>query len=241
MAAKSFEVEGIGTVHVYKRKGAASLRLSIAADGKIRVTVPAWATFSAGLSFAKSRSDWIRQNTPARGGILQHGQHVGKAHRLVFSSSGSGAVRTRLAGSEIRIIRPEGMTITHRDAQLAAHKASIRALRTQAEKLLPGRLRSLAEKYGFSFESVQVKQLKGRWGSCDSKKRITLNLFLMQLPWHLIDYVLVHELTHTKHLDHSKEFWNEFLRHEPKAKVYRTQIRAHKPILETIDTRPLVT
>lgn len=240
MAAKSFEIENVGTVHVYKRKGVRNLRLSIAADGKVRVTVPAWATYASGLEFAVSRSQWIRTNKPAVRGLLQHGQHIGKAHRLKFESMPGHEVRTRIAGSDIRIIRPPGIHITHPQSQKAAHRASIRALRTQAEKLLPVRLRQLAEKYGFEYSEVQVKQLKGRWGSCDTKKRITLNLFLMQLPWHLIDYVLVHELTHTKHLDHSADFWNEFLRHEPRAKDYRKQIRVHKPILETIEVAPVM-
>jgi hypothetical protein len=56
----------------------------------------------------------------------------------------------------------------------------------------------------------------------------------MQLPWQLIDYVLLHELTHTKHLNHGDDFWQEFLRHEPAAKALRKIIKTHKPILEPI-------
>jgi predicted metal-dependent hydrolase len=235
---KEFELDSVGTVHVYKRKGAKTLRLSIASDGKVKVTVPFWATYNAGLEFADSKKSWIQLNRPDRPGLLGHGQHIGKAHRLVFDHTESGELRTRIAGSEIRIGRPKGMMITHPDVQQAAHKASIRALRTQAQKLLPVRIKQLADKYGFEYSSVQVKQLTGRWGSCDTHKRITLNLFLMQLPWHLIDYVLIHELTHTKHLNHSADFWAEFMRHEPRAKLYRKEIRTHKPILVAGEAKP---
>jgi predicted metal-dependent hydrolase len=79
MAAKSFELKEVGTVHVYKRKGAKSLRLSITSDGKVRVTIPAWATFAAGVDFAHSRASWIRNNKPTQRGMLVHGQHIGKA------------------------------------------------------------------------------------------------------------------------------------------------------------------
>lgn len=240
MAVKLFQIDNIGTVHVYKRKGVRSLRLSIASDGKVRVTIPFWSSYAAGLDFVQSRADWIEANKPDTGGLLAGGQHIGKAHRLVFESATSETVRTRLAGSEIRIIRPADMPAGHPEVQRSARRASIRALRTQAEKLLPVRLRQLADKYGFEYNSVSVKQLKGRWGSCDTHKHITLNLFLMQLPWHLIDYVLLHELTHTKHLNHGADFWDEFLGHEPRAKDYRKQIRAHKPILETVDVAPAV-
>lgn len=233
MAVKAFEVEPIGTVHVYKRKGARSLRLSIASDGKVRVTVPSWATYADALSFVNSKSLWIQKNIPVRQELLRSGMHVGKAHRLIFDTSAVTDIRSRIAGSEIRITRPLGTLVSDEAVQQAAHKACIRGLRTEAQKLLPVRLRELATKYGFQYKSVQIKQLKGRWGSCDSHQHITLNLFLMQLPWHLIDYVLIHELTHTKHLDHSAAFWAEFMRHEPRAKLYRKAIRIHKPILET--------
>jgi predicted metal-dependent hydrolase len=233
MAVKSFDLQSVGTIHVYKRKGTKSLRLSIASDGKVRVTVPSWATYSDALRFVNSKTAWIQNNLPEKQGMLRSGLHIGKAHRLVFESSDDTAVRTRIAGSEIRIIRPTALSITDAAVQQAAHKACIRALRTEAQKLLPVRLKQLAVKYEFEYNSVQVKQLKGRWGSCDTHKHITLNLFLMQLPWHLIDYVLLHELTHTKHLNHSEAFWNEFLRHEPRAKQYRKAIRTHKPVLES--------
>jgi predicted metal-dependent hydrolase len=241
MAAKSFALEAIGTtVHVYKRRGTKSLRLSIAPDGKVRLTIPFWATYAAAMEFAHSRAGWIQDNMPAVAVQLKSGQHIGKAHRLVFMTADTEVVRTRIAGSEIRIIRPIGWSSDHPEVQAAAEKACIKALRVQASKLLPVRLRLLADKYGFEYASVGVKQLKGRWGSCDSHQKITLNLFLMQLPWTLIDYVLVHELVHTRHLNHSADFWGEFLRHEPRAKLYRQQIRTHKPILEPVDVRAAV-
>jgi predicted metal-dependent hydrolase len=124
-----------------------------------------------------------------------------------------------------------GMAPTHQEVQKAAERASLKALRNQAEALLPGRLKQLADTMGFEYNSVRVKRLTGRWGSCDRNKDIVLNLFLMQLPWQLIDYVLIHELTHTKHLNHSAEFWAEMTRHEPRAKYLRRVIRRYKPVL----------
>lgn len=235
MPAKQYNIDNIGAVHVYKRRGVKNMRLSVAADGKVRVTIPFWATYASAVGFAESRSQWIQSNLPQPTALLAHGQHIGKAHRLYFEAGDVEQVRTRLSGSEIRIIRPRQQYITHPDVQAAARRASIRALRVETEKLLPGRLKQLADNYGFTYSDIQVKQLKGRWGSCDNHRRITLNLFLMQLPWPLIDYVLLHELTHTKHMNHGPEFWHEFLRHEPRAKVYRTQIRRHKPILEATE------
>jgi predicted metal-dependent hydrolase len=115
--------------------------------------------------------------------------------------------------------------------QNAARKASIRALRKEAEVLLPQRLQTLAQQTGLGYASVTVKQLKSRWGSCSADKDITLNLFLMQLPWHLIDYVLIHELTHTKVMRHGPPFWAEMESHLAGAKALRKEISKQQPIL----------
>lgn len=233
MPVKEYDLASIGIISIHKRRGAKTLRLSIAADGKIRVTIPSWARYSDGVQYAESKAAWIRLHLPQPTAILMSGQHIGKAHRLLFIS-GKGAVRSRLSGADIVITHPPGTDLAASTIQEVAHKACIRALRLEAQKLLPVRLRTLANTYGFSYTSVSVKQLKGRWGSCDSKQRVVLNLFLMQLPWQLIDYVLVHELVHTEHLNHGPEFWQRFLQHEPRAKYLRTQIRTHKPILEAV-------
>jgi hypothetical protein len=108
----------------------------------------------------------------------------------------------------------------------------VRALRAQAEASLPGRLGELAGRYGFSFRSVAVKQLTGRWGSCDSKQNIVLNLYLMQLPWELIDYVLLHELTHTRIMKHGPEFWTARSDLLPDAKARRQVMKQYRPAVQ---------
>src|SRR5207245_10741873 len=113
--------------------------------------------------------------------------------------------------------------------QKAAKAACVRALRVQAERLLAQRLRALADLYQFEYRSASIKQLKSRWGSCDADAAIVLNLFLIQLPWHLIDYVLLHELAHTKALHHGPDFWQELERCLPHAKQLRREIKQYNP------------
>lgn len=234
MAVKFFELDDIGTVRIQKRSGSRNLRLSIAPTGEIRVSIPAWSSYQTGVDFARSRADWIIRNKPAREAPLGHGHRIGKAHRLAFVTAATDTPSSRLIGTEIRISRPHGMAGTHPEVQKVARRASIRALRAQAEALLPKRLRQLADEFGFDYQSVSIKQLKGRWGSCDNSQNIVLNLYLMQLSWQLIDYVLVHELVHTKFLNHGEDFWGEFQKHKPTAKQLRAEIRRHKPVLSPV-------
>ncbi len=80
--------------------------------------------------------------------------------------------------------------------------------RQRAEERLPTRLKELAAALGVAPAGVQIRAQKSRWGSCSSNGRISLNWRLVLLPLKLADYVLVHELCHLRHMDHSEDFWN---------------------------------
>lgn len=215
---------------LYKRKSIGSIRLSIGARGQVKVTMPYWVPYQAGVQFAKSRQDWILEHLDTRTGALQHGQTIGKSHRLIFEASPvNERVVSRVSEDIVRITHPIACTVSDPSVQTAAEKASIRALRSQAEADLPGRLRALASMHDFSYKSVQVKQLTGRWGSCDSQQNIVLNLFLMELPWTLIDYVLLHELTHTNVLRHGPDFWKAMKTVLPDVQVRRKAIKVYRP------------
>lgn len=231
MATKQVSLETIGTITLYKRRGNRSLRLSLAANGEVRVSMPHWLPYKAGEAFAISRTAWILANRAKAGdGNVTHGRQIGKAHRLYFAASPEAEkIATRLRPNEIYITHPASFSITHPAVQNAARSASLRALRKEAEILLPQRLHMLSQKTGLTYTSVDVKHLKRRWGSCSSSKEITLNIFLMQLPWHLIDYVLLHELAHTRVMRHGAPFWQELEKHVPRAKALRKEINQHQP------------
>jgi predicted metal-dependent hydrolase len=129
----------------------------------------------------------------------------------------------------VEVHYPAGTTITDPAVQAMANRASIRALRAQAETLLPQRLKSLSTQNQISYRSVNIRHLKSRWGSCDQQANITLNLFLIQLPWDLIDYVLLHELTHTKILKHGPEFWQAMTDVMPEVKQTRQRLKNYSP------------
>jgi predicted metal-dependent hydrolase len=82
-----------------------------------------------------------------------------------------------------------------------------RAWRKQAKEYLPKRVEELAAKHKFDHKKVAVKNSKTRWGSCSFDNSINLSLHLMRLPDHLVDYVILHELVHTKIKNHSRDFW----------------------------------
>jgi predicted metal-dependent hydrolase len=234
MPSKNFILDGDLPVTVYKRRTNRNLRLSITPSGQVRVSIPAWAPYRAGLDFARSRQTWIRaQHSPLK--PLAHGQAVGKAHHLQFVPKNVATkASSRVYDTSIVISHPATAEPGAAQVQHVAREASVRALRAQAEQLLPQRLASLAQTHGFTYASVSVKRLKSRWGSCDQQANIVLNLFLMQLPWNLIDYVLLHELTHTNILRHGPDFWQALEAVLPNMAVLKKAIRECQPVLDTI-------
>ncbi len=74
---------------------------------------------------------------------------------------------------------------------------------------LARRLDELAEKYNFSYNRVCIRNQKSRWGSCSAKNNINLNIGLTRIPEELRDYVILHELVHTRVKNHSRIFWVE--------------------------------
>ena len=99
---------------------------------------------------------------------------------------------------------------------LSQHLDSINT--DHAKSYLIGRLQHLANKHGFSYNSVSVRSQKTRWGSCSFNNSISLNIKLICLPKDLIDYVILHELAHTKIKNHSPSFWSFLNQYVPDVK-----------------------
>jgi predicted metal-dependent hydrolase len=230
MAQKLFQIEGLGEVIVAKRRGSKHLRLSINSKGQVRVGIPNWTPYSAGVNFAKSRQEWIQKHLEkSEAHVFKSGDRIGKSYRLVIQPSNNMKVSTRIKDGLITVNLPADTGPVAK--QRAITGAAERALKKEALHLLPQRTRQLAKQYGFSFSALAIKKLTSRWGSCNSKKEISFSFYLMQLPWHLIDYVILHELAHTEHLNHGEKFWDRLNQCVPDLKVKRKQIKQFKPIV----------
>jgi len=84
--------------------------------------------------------------------------------------------------------------------------ASLDIDRVEAKERLTTRLNRLAEKHGFTYNKVSIRSQKSRWGSCSHRNNISLNIKLVLLPKELMDYVILHELVHSRIHNHTKRF-----------------------------------
>ncbi len=102
-------------------------------------------------------------------------------------------------------------------------------LMKKAKEYLPYRLEYYAKLYGYSYDKCRLTHANTRWGSCSSNRTISLNIGLMKLPEPLRDYVILHELSHLHHMDHSKAFWAEVASHDKNYKNHEKKLKMFSP------------
>ena len=104
-----------------------------------------------------------------------------------------------------------------------------KSLMKKAREYLPYRLEYLAKLYGYSYNKCRLSHANTRWGSCSSNRTISLNIGLMKVPEVLRDYVIIHELAHLNHMDHSKAFWAEVGSHDKNYKNHEKKLKNFSP------------
>ncbi|WP_294619255.1 SprT family zinc-dependent metalloprotease [uncultured Bacteroides sp.] len=130
---------------------------------------------------------------------------------------------------EMQIICPPDADFSDKDLQAWLRKVIEEALRRNAKIILPPRLYALSLQHNLSYKSVKINSSSGRWGSCSARGDINLSYFLVLLPRHLIDYVLLHELAHTREMNHGERFWTLLDgMTDNKAQALRAELRKYK-------------
>jgi len=99
--------------------------------------------------------------------------------------------------------------------------------RAEARKKLTHRLNELSTRYGFTYNRVFIRNQKTRWGSCSTRNNISLNMKLLGLPQELIDYVILHELVHTRERNHSEGFWAKLNKFVGDARALKSRLKEY--------------
>lgn len=176
------------------------------ADGEVTVKAPKSTDIERIESFVAQKSDWIQKKlaeharrTAFLGGVLDYsmGMLGGKACDMALSD-----VHKRIKAENGTIYIP----IKYAD-DVARKKAMAAWYKREATKVLEIKLQEISAATGLKYSSFSLTNAKTKWGSCDAQCNIRLNWRLIMLDGALVDYVIVHELSHTKHHDHSAAFW----------------------------------
>ena len=166
----------------------------------MRLTVPRGAAIADGLQFAARQRDWIERERLRQGrrtAPWEHGSIVwfrGCEERLIVGDD------RVTCGTETVVLDPAQHDVR---AAIESH------FKLLAAAELPARCLELAANHGLRVTRVAVRNQKSRWGACSSKRVITLNWRLVQMPISVAEYILLHELMHLRQPNHSRRFWRE--------------------------------
>ena len=211
MTTKIIDIDRIGDVTFTVNERSRRIRISIKSDGEIVVSMPQSVPVRDAIRFVESKVDWIlKQKTKIKTRLTLFAPEScfkTRFHKLAITKGNTDKVYNRIGNGVIQIFIPDRVNHEQPKVQEFIKKTLIDVMRWEAKVYLPKRLKELADKNGFRYENVSIKNASTRWGSCSSVNNINLNLHLMRVPEHLIDYVLLHELVHTVVKNHGEKFW----------------------------------
>ena len=227
MTAKVVQFDLIGPVTFQKNRRSKNIKIRVKPDQSVHVSFPWYALSAEAVGFVSKNINWI---------VLQQQKMAEKKPETLTES----VIKTKLhtleikKGDKLDALRKGGLIlITVDDFQSEKSRLFVQRIiesiyRFEAKKILPGRLAELARKYGFLYNKVGIRNNKRNWGSCSGRNNISLNLQMMKLPDELIDYILLHELVHTKIKNHGPLFWEKLDEITgKKARVLAKEVRSY--------------
>lgn len=215
----------IGThkVLVNKRKGQKHIRLRVNSDGNAVLSTPKrYPTFLV-KDFLSNKGAWLDKHTFSSN-IVHDGSvlHSGETVQIKLSNN-----RNKTKTNDHEMIFHLKHPVDSDDSQKYIKKHISKHYVGILGDILEDRLNHYSELTGFGYKSLKIGHFKSKWGSCDNKKNIKLSLYLIGVDAYLRDYVVLHELVHTKHMNHSENFWKtmgEFMPdYNDRKKVLKTQ------------------
>jgi predicted metal-dependent hydrolase len=201
-----------------KRRNSKNIRMYVNHQGIVKVSLPYYTPYIFAKNFINSNLDWIEQKLNLFKLHKSTYYYLGKNIRLIKK------VRANIQSFNY-IANGTELIIETKNDLLTKDELYTEFLREKASDYIPKRVEEIANKYGFEYNSVKIKNLTSRWGSCSVKKNLSFNLKLMYFNYNVIDYVIVHELCHLKEMNHSIRFWKLVKDIIPEYKEYKQELK----------------
>ena len=200
------------TIKKTKKKKTISI---IVRNGKVIVSCPIWTVESKIKKILLSKEKWIKKNIyiyTQREDIIndnkRNGIYLFKGEKVKLKYENFLIESVNYKDNYI-LIRTSNFSNTNVDKLLSEW------LRLQATHYIRKRLKFYSDLMHIKFSNLLIKSYRSRWGSCDTKGKITINWRLIMAPPSILDYVIIHELSHIPHPNHSKTFWMHIKKYKP--------------------------
>ena len=209
------------------QKARRGLGLKVTSDLNIICKVPYGWTQSQIQDYLNTHQSWIekqkRRLTELRTHIKKGREgeqyfYLGRSFTLRFQKASNKRLKLKIQGQDL-------LCMGDQFDQSKVIKAIQTWYKSLAKDIIEDRVNELANSYGFKPNQVRIKSMRTRWGSCSSLKNLNFAWTLICLSMDLIDYVVIHELCHLKHMNHSSSFWNLVASFCPQYKRCRSELK----------------
>lgn len=221
-----------GKIHFVVRRSARNITMRVKEDG-LHVTTPPYRSITALLEAIAPFRERLRNvcsEVKPKPFDLNFSIEA-ECFRLKLETSPLKNFTVSMRDETVVIACPAHADFTTDRVQTLVKNAVMRAMRKKAEEYLPPLVQYWSSLFDLPYNKVTISKARYRWGSCSSKRDISLSFYLMLLPAHLMDYVILHELAHTREMNHGPKFW-ELLNQltDGKALALRKELRMHRPV-----------
>jgi predicted metal-dependent hydrolase len=196
---------------VRESRRARRLAVRVHRTGRVEVVVPPRTSRAAVTAFLAEHRHWIETRREAA--LRQKPPEVPfpppqvqlpavyESWR-VHLAGGSGRLRLRESAAELLVIAGDP------SEPLQVKDLLRRWLLGRAQVVLADHLADCAREFGFTYRRLSIRRQRTRWGSCSTQGTISLNCCILFQPPEVLRYLLIHELSHTRHMNHSRAFWD---------------------------------
>jgi len=206
---ESREISPSWNVRVSRRARRLSVR--VYPGGRVEVVVPQGASPATVQRFVGIHREWIQQRVSDLSTVTGLTAEIRPEHVELAALGHKYMVEYRYAESRVTTARMRSDGVLEVSGAIGDDKQVSTALQNWlfdlAEHELLRELERMAQMGGFEFSRLQVRRQRTRWGSCSASGTISLNVCVLFQPADVMRYLLIHELSHTRHMNHSRRFW----------------------------------
>lgn len=200
----------------------------------VLVTVPMLVSFKLAEDFVKTKIKWINKNLnkvqkqeQSYTFFSANNSFKTRSHLVNITSTELSKNTVHIENTNVKVLISKKLSISSEENQLYIRNIILEIWKKEAKEYLPKRVKALAIDNDFNYQKLTIKNTKSRWGSCSFDNNINLSLHLMRISNELIDYVILHELVHTKVKNHSSKFWETLEKHCPNSKILDKELKKY--------------
>jgi predicted metal-dependent hydrolase len=224
-----------GEVHFRQLPRSRSIRILIRPEKGVLVTLPLRESFTNAELFLYEKAEWVAKSMQRmqtkqekKTVFTPETEFATYSRKVQLVPEARQNVRVQIVPEIVYIYYPVHRSIQDETLQTVIRKAVEHAWKVEACETLPQRIAQLAVQCNLTYGKLSIKNVRSYWGICMPDNSITLSIHLMHLPPHLIDFIILHELTHTVHKNHGADFWKLLDRLAGgKAREYTRELRKY--------------